>query len=317
MNSRVPKSERRARVLITGVSGLLGSNLAYSYRTRYDVAGVYRTHSVAFPGVLTTSLDVVSQKAVQALIDQFQPDFVIHCAALTNVDFCEKRPALAHATNVLGTRSIAAAADRRRAKLVYISTDSVYDGSKGLFKETDPVSPRNCYGQTKYEGELEALRLPSSLVLRTNFFGWNSWNRTSLGEWMISHLKNGQRFQGFTDVFFSSMYVAELARLIDRALVQDLTGVYNCSSRDSLSKYHFGVALAQRFGYDPCLIEPTSLENSCLSAARPRNPSLDCGRLSQALRLTLPSLLDSIEAFHRDHVSGLPELLRACQMAAR
>lgn len=308
------KSKAKAKFLITGVSGLLGSNLAYFFRDIYSVAGVYRAHPVIFPGILTKSLDILSLKDIQACLDEFCPDIIIHCAAMTNVDLCEEHPKLAERINVFGTRNIVDRMEGRPAKLVYLSTDSVYDGQKGLFKEADPVNPQNYYGESKYKGELEALKRESSLVLRTNIFGWNVQEKLSLGEWMIDCLKNKKPFKGFRDVFFSSIYTLKLAPLIHAALAQDMSGVYNCASRDSLSKYDFAVALARRFDFDTSLIEPFSIEDFELKAQRGRNLSLDCGKLSRALGLPMPSISESIEEFYRDYAAGWPDFLKKCRL---
>ena len=307
----------KPKVLITGVSGLLGGNLAYYSRDICEVAGIYLTHPIALPGVLTKRIDVLSLKQVQACLDEFRPDIVVHCAGLTNVDLCEENPELAKSVNVMGTKNIVDALAGRSAKLIYISTDSVYDGHKGLFKETDPVNPENYYGQTKYEGELEALRRESSLVLRTNFFGWNIQDKLSLGEWVIDCLKGHRPLKGFRDVFFSSIYTIKLAPLIHEAITQDLKGIYNCGSRDSVSKYDFAVALARRFGFDSFLIQPVSIALVGLKAKRGRNLSLDTGKLVRALHLRLPSISDSIEDFYRDYTSGLPKLLKNCALFAK
>jgi dTDP-4-dehydrorhamnose reductase len=311
------ESSRRLKVLITGVSGLLGSNLAYYSRDIFEVAGIYLTHPIALAGVSTKPIDILSRKDIQACLDEFSPDIVIHCAGLANIDLCEENPELAKRINVFGTKNIVDSLAGRSAKLIYISTDSVYDGQKGLFKETDPINPQNYYGETKVEGELEALRRESSLVLRTNFFGWNIQDKMSLGEWVIDCLKNHRPLKGFRDVFFSSMYTIKLAPLIHEAIAQDLKGVYNCASRDCVSKYDFAVALARRFDFDPSLVEPVSITNGGLKARRGRNLSLDSGKLSRALQLPMPSISDSTEDFYRDYASGLPKFLKKCAFLNR
>lgn len=306
------ESSVKLKVFITGVSGLLGSNLAYHSRNVYEVAGIYLTHPIALPGVLMKRIDILSLKDVQACLDEFRPDIVIHCAGLSNVDLCEENPELARSINVIGTKNIVDGMAGRPQKLIYISSDSVYDGQKGLFKETDSINPQNYYGETKYEGELEALRRESSLVLRTNFFGWNIQDKLSLGEWVIDCLKDHRPLQGFRDVFFSSLYTIKLAPLICETIAQDLKGVYNCASRDCVSKYDFAVALARRFDFDSSLVEPVSITQVGLKAKRGRNLSLDTGKLSRALQVPMPSISDSIEDFFRDYTSGLPNTLKKC-----
>lgn len=305
----VNPENKKKRVLITGISGLLGNNLALSLRERYELMGLYHSHPVMIDGIQTRFSDLLSEDSLRACVNDFEPDVVIHCASVTNVDFCETNRDLARRVCVSGTRSLATSLEPR-AKLVYISTDLVYDGKKGNFSESDPVNPLNHYGKCKHEGELESLRHADALVLRTNIFGWNIQDKLSLAEWILNELTNKRPIRGFTDATFSSIYTMELARLLDQSLQKDLRGVYNCGSSTSLSKYEFAVLLAKRFGLDASLIRPISIDDFHLMAKRGKNLSLDIGKLAGALDSLPPGLADSIESFHRDFATGLPERIK-------
>jgi len=175
-------------MLLTGVSGLLGNNLAFCLRAQYDILGVYRNHRVEIDGIETAKVDITSDNDVTTLIKDFKPEVIIHCAANSDVEMCEENQEETEHINVLGTRNVANGLNGHRAKLVYISTDLVYDGKKGHFNESDPVNPLNFYGKSKYRGEQEALKAANALILRTNFFGWNILDKFSLGEWVIHEL---------------------------------------------------------------------------------------------------------------------------------
>ncbi|MDD5655161.1 MAG: sugar nucleotide-binding protein, partial [Candidatus Omnitrophica bacterium] len=190
---------RKKRILITGVSGLLGNNLAFYFKDDYDVLGLYREHPVFIAGIQVKKADILSIKSLKSTVDEFCPDIVIHCASLTDVDFCENNPGLTRRVNVSGSRLVTQSLKNKNTKLVYISTDSVYDGVKGNFKETDKVKPRNLYGFTKLKGEEEVLNRPGSLVLRTNIFGWNIQDKSSIAEWIVSQLSRNKQVNGFED----------------------------------------------------------------------------------------------------------------------
>ena len=297
------------RILITGVSGLLGNNLAYYLKDTCPVLGLYGSHPVSIPGIRAAGADILSLSSLKKHFTSFRPDTVIHCASLTNVDECERDQLTTRAVNVIGTRNVVQAL-RPQTRLVYISTDSVYDGAKGGFKESGPVAPQNYYGISKFEGELEVLKRKGSLVLRTNIFGWNIRDKFSIAEWLLHELEAKRPVKGFKDAYFSSIYTMELARLLEAALKKGLSGIYNCASRDACSKYEFACRLAERFGLDASLIKPISIDDFGFSARRGKNLSLNTAALSRALGRHLPSIRDSIDRFYKDYKAGIPAAIK-------
>ena len=137
------------RMIITGVSGLLGSNFAYYFRNNYSILGLYNNNPVCIKGVMTDKCDITQEVIINNIFKDFNPDIVIHCASLTNIDKCETNQETSNMINVLGTRNIVKALEHFDSKLMYISTDSVYDGVRGFFSEEDRVNPKNYYGLSK------------------------------------------------------------------------------------------------------------------------------------------------------------------------
>ena len=129
----------KKRLLITGVSGLLGNNLAYYFKDKYRTLGLYNSHPVTIDGIRTQKGDITSRSLFNKIISEFNPDIVIHCASLTDVDFCETNKELTDRINVSGTKNVVDSVLHRDTKLIYLSTDSVYDGIKGNFSETGAV----------------------------------------------------------------------------------------------------------------------------------------------------------------------------------
>jgi UDP-4-amino-4,6-dideoxy-N-acetyl-beta-L-altrosamine transaminase/dTDP-4-dehydrorhamnose reductase len=300
---------RKKKMLITGVSGLLGNNLARYFKDTYDVVGLYNSHSLATEGIKVLKADIVSGD-LAAIVAECDPDVVIHCASLTNVDYCERYKDLAYQVNVAGTKRLVESLKNTRAVVVYISTDSVYDGSKGNFNENDPVHPLNYYGTTKYEGEGIVLSRLGSLILRTNIFGINIQEKNSIAEWVISSLSARQRIQGFQDVRFSTIYTFELARFIGQALQKGLAGTYNCASSTSQTKYEFACNIARLFGLEKDLIQPISVRDFNFFAERGKNLSLDVTRFSRDLGSALPTIEDSLEAYAKDCKNGLADSIK-------
>ena len=307
--------DENKKLLITGVSGLLGNNIAYYLRDQYDILGLYYMHPIQLKGISTQACDLSNTEKLSRIVDKFDPDIIIHCASLTDIDACEKDQTITWEVNVKCTKHIVEQIGRSTTKLIYISTDAVYDGEKGDFSEQDETRPKNYYGRTKLQGEIEVLKLKNSLVFRTNIFGWNVQNKESLGEWILHALKDGKQIKGFTDAFFASIYTFELGRIIDMSLQKDLKGIYNGSSGDSCSKYDFALKIADRFGLDPKLIEPISIKDFGFRAERSWNLSLNVEKLSHALNYRLPTVNYSIDAFYRDYCSGLHERLKSEQIS--
>ena len=298
-------------MLITGASGMLGSNLAFYFRETYHVTGLYHENMVTINGVDMEQVDILSERSLKSLVDKINPDILIHCVGLTNVDMCEIDRARADVLNVTGTKSVADSIKRRKTKFVYISSDSVYSGKNGNFRETDTVDPQNYYGVTKYLGELEALKAANSLVIRTNFFGWNiRQGRRSIAEWVLHELSSGNTVQGFHDVFFSSLYTMDFAKMLAASLDCDLAGIYNFGSSEPLSKHQFARELSRLFGFNGSLIRPISIDDFDLKAKRGKNLSLNVDKFARSTGYMPPTLRESVRNFYRDHTAGLPGKIR-------
>ncbi len=295
----------RYNILITGVSGLLGNNLAFHFRHENQVSGFYHSHPVAIPGIRTFGVDLTNYSETRKLICRLRPDLVIHCASRTDVDKMEDEKEEAWQANVLTTRVLLDVLRDSEAKFVHISTDSVYSEGKGPFKEEGPLTPCNWYGETKFESEKLVLDRAKSLVLRTNLYGWNILNKRSLAEWFLERLQNNQQTNGFSDARFSSIYTFLLAEILEKCIKRDLEGVYNCACRDSWTKSEFGVRIADRFGLNPLLVLPVSMDHSGLKAKRGKDLSLCVDRLEMDLGEPLPTMLESLDRFFSDWKKGI------------
>jgi dTDP-4-dehydrorhamnose reductase len=304
------KPNKKKKMLITGVSGLLGNNLAYYFRKKFNILGLYLTHPFVIEGIQIQIADLLSERSFKSIVHNFNPDILIHCASLTNVDFCETNHELTDRVNIMGTRVVVESVKETHTKLVYISSDSVYDGGKGDFQEADPVNPQNYYGLSKYKGELEVFKKSGTLIMRTNFFGWNIQEKYSIAEWILNELSNKKQIKGFRDAFFTSIYTFDLAKILDIAIQQDLTGLFNCGSSTSLSKYEFALHIADCFNLDKDLIQPSSIADFDFRAKRGKNLTLNVSKLEKILEQKLPTITESIEAFYRDFESGLPAKIK-------
>ncbi len=304
------------RILITGASGLLGLNLALETAAEHEVYGTAKDHLLNTSAFTVLQSDLLALGAVERVLDQTQPDWVIHCAALANVDACETDPVLAQQTNSDLPARLAANVARGGARLVHISTDAVFDGRRGEYTEQDAPNPLGVYAQTKLDGERRvASANPEAIIARVNLFGWSMSGRRSLGEFFVSNLQAGAQVMGFTDVFFCPLLATDLAAILVKMLEHKLTGLYHVVSRECLSKHEFGTRVANRFHLDASLITPVLVEQSSLVAARSPNLTLRTDKLTSALGEKPPDISAGLERFHQQYLDGYPQRIQ--RMAAQ
>lgn len=299
----------RRKALVTGATGLLGANLVREWLPRWSITGVARKKQLVHPNVTSVMADV-GGPAVPEIVESARPDVVVHTAAWTDLDGCERDPAEARRLHVEASRSVAAAAQRVGARLVYISTDSMFSGP-GRHGEDSPVDAQSVYTRTKLEGEhISIAECPDTLVIRTAIVGWNAQPKTSLVEWLLRELRAGRSVPGFGDVFFTPILCNDLARAIERLVELDVTGVLNVAGAECISKYDFAVTVARVFGLPTELVQRGSIEGSTLLAPRPRHPCLDSSRCERLVGTPMPDVRSTLEAMLELERSGWVDELR-------
>jgi dTDP-4-dehydrorhamnose reductase len=306
-------------VAVTGALGLLGANLVANIAGRgFRTSAIDREGFPDWPRVESVSCDLSDVRRSTELLEKLQPSCIVHCAALTNVDWCESHPEGTWDINVEMSRHLAATAGRIGASFVYISSDSVFDGTSGGYTETDPTGPVNVYARSKLAGEI-AVRdaLGESLVLRTNIYGWNMQSKFSLAEWILNQMESRSRFPGFQDVVFCPLLVNDLGDCILEMLERRLTGLYHLTASDACSKYEFAVRLAEVFGLDASLVQPSTVGDCVLQAARPKNTSLNTGRTARALGRPTPTVAAGLQRFKALRETGYVAHLKGALQGAQ
>ena len=306
--------EHLMKLLVTGASGLLGLNLALEARNKHTVIGVDRQRLVDTPFELV-NVDLLDPGAVDSVLDAARPDWLIHCAALADLEACEADPSLARRLNADLPGDLAAGCSKRGIRLVHLSTDSVFDGTKdGVYTESDLPNPPGVYSATKLQGEHNVLSAnPDAIIARVNFFGWSLNGKRSLSEYFFNNLSAGRQCNGFTDIWFCPMFVGDLAETLVRMLEKNLSGLYHAVGSEALTKYDFGVRLARQFGYDERLVLPISVEESGLKARRSHNLRLSVLKLSTNLSQVIPGLSTGMQKFYTQYTQGYPQKMRSYQ----
>lgn len=304
------------RLLITGVSGLLGLNLACQAADRFHITGVLSgKRAVAAPGKApfeTITADFTHPGAVERVIEQAEPDLIIHCAALTNVDQCELYPQEAEQMNTRLPGLLAREAARQGVRMLHISTDAVFDGQIGDYTEQDQPNPINVYARTKLAGERAVAEANAdALIARVNFYGWSWQGHRSLAEYFFNNLLAGISVHGFADIVFCPLLVNDMVEILLRMVNRGLRGTYHVVSSESQSKFAFGRMLACEFGFDENLITSASSKTSQMKAPRSPLLTLRTDKLSAELGEALPGQLSGVRRFVELYRQGYPQSLRS------
>lgn len=289
-------------IVVTGATGLLGTRLVPALSDRGRAARgriVPLGRSAAPPG--GRQVDLTDQAATRALLDELRPDVVLHAAALTDIDACERDPVAAHRLNVDATRNIVGWVQERRpeAALVYISTDQVYNKPGGSSEHE--VAPLNIYSFTKLWAEDLVRRLPQHLILRTNFFGPGNGRRPSFVDWIVASCRARRPITLFTDVYFNPLHVEHLSALIGELVERGVKGTFNLgASGGGLSKAAFirAVAAALELPTEGC--RDGVFGDVPLAARRPHDMRMKLEAIERELGRPLPSLDEGIALLTRD-----------------
>jgi dTDP-4-dehydrorhamnose reductase len=275
------------KLLITGASGLFGSKLAETALTKNIEVYAGHNKNPILCGI-PVLFDVLDKNQVKNAFESVRPDVVVHAASLTNVDTCELDRELAWKINVKGAATVAAFAAKAGCFLVYVSTDYVFNGKKGYYKEKDQTEPLNYYGLTKFEAEKISLQHVSNCcIARTSvvYGGASATGKINFALWLLKKLKNGEKIQVVTDQYNSPTLNTSLVDMILDVIKQRLGGVFHLCGASRVSRYEFALAVAKIFDLDSDLIEPVLASNFNWSAPRPMDSSLDVSKAQQLLHV--------------------------------
>jgi len=274
---------RHKKLLVTGASGLLGKKIVELAQNDFIITPIHKTRPLHSSSV---KLDVTESLAVLNLLNKLEPDVVIHTASETNVDKCEIEKEHAWKINAEGTRNLAEACQNVNAKLVYVSTDYVFDGEKGLYTEEDKPNPVNYYGVTKLEGEKQVIEhCKNYAILRTSvLYGWHPWKQ-NFATWIINKLEQQQKITVVEDHYNTPTLADNLAEIALEAVQKDLQGLYHASGSQRISRYEFARQIAKTFNLDSNPIKPIKMSQlTAWIAKRPRDSSLNTDKIQKKLK---------------------------------
>ena len=272
------------KLLLIGASGVLGSRLYNdAVIKKWNVLGTYFSHE--YKGLFY--LDLKDKRNTEKLFNFFDPEVVVLAGGMTNVDLCEAKARIAEEVNIKGTLNIVKRVKERNAIMVYLSTDYVFDGEKGPYKEEDRPSPINTYGRTKLEAEQIVLdMIKNPLIVRTSqIYGYDCLGNNFATK-IVLNMKNGKEVFAADDFYSSPTYVGGLSSalisLIERG---GISGIFHMAGKDVIDRYSYVTKISEVFGLDRDLIKKVSLKDLCLRAKRPPKGGLAIDKINNFLNL--------------------------------
>jgi len=274
-----------SKILITGAEGQLGRVLQFRLGKHFNLFSTAKSpNHVAIKKRHVRKMDITNIDSVTSTISEIIPDIIINCAAMTNVDACEKDHKSARNVNVLGVENLIKATDKR-VKIIQISTDYVFEGNNGPYIESDPTHPISYYGRSKLEGE-NVLRgsLNRHCILRGSVLYGDSINANSnFFTWVYDSLSKKKKINIVTDQISNPSWLPALTDAIMKVILLNAEGIYHFGSDDHISRYEFAVLISKVFGFDTTLIKPITSDSFPFIAPRPVHSGLVTRKITDEL----------------------------------
>ena len=295
----LPTLKTDNRVLITGGTGLLGLAIQQSAPMGIEGFSVYfpersLPEPLHFP---VRAADVTDRRQMQSVFEWAKPDVVIHAAAIGSVDFAERNREQTRKVNVGGTEVVAELCQIFKSRLIYISSNAVFDGRTPFYSEIAPVNPINYYGQLKVEAEniVRESSIPWAIVRPILMYGWPyQGERDNPVVWWLRSLENGKHIKVVDNVFSKPLPAWSCAEVIWEVIRQQQTGIYHAAGSDHLSLYDFALQVAEVFDLDAKLITPVPDSYFPEIAPRPQDTSFDTTKMENELGVKTIGVKDGL-----------------------
>ncbi len=245
-------------------------------------------------------MDISDRQQVKEAFKNIKPDVVVHAATLTDVDKCETHRELAWKVNVEGTKNIVEAAQNVGSFLIYISTDYVFSGEKGNYKENDQPKPINYYGLTKLKAEETVQTQPEYFIARPSviYGSTPAAGKVNFALWLIETLRKGERVKIVTDQWNTPTLNTNLAEMTLEVVERRLTGIYHLCGATRVSRFEFATQIAQTYNLNTDLIDKALSSQFTWLAKRPTDSSLDTSKAQSTLHckpLTMEKALERLK----------------------
>jgi len=284
------------KILIIGGSGFVGTNLIKYLPADWIKFCTFNSNPFLSSELKSFKIDLLDNpEEIISLIRNIQPDYIVHTVAFSSVDYCEEKPSIANKLHVEATKIISNISSEMNSKLLFLSTDAVFEGELNKkYVETDIPNPINYYALTKLKAEKIVLDSSNkNVVLRTAvIYGTNSKSRFT--NWIISYLNQHKQVDPFIDQFNSPTLVDDLSQAIIKILKDDVSGLFHATGPTCVNRFDFALMLAKEFGLDSNLIKPVTSSEKKQFAPRPTSTCLDSSKLEQKLNFRFRDLKSGV-----------------------
>jgi dTDP-4-dehydrorhamnose reductase len=291
------------KLLIIGGSGLVGSTLIKYGVDKYEIFATYNKNELSNNKVKTFKIDLFNNfDALIELITKINPDIVVHTAAHSSVDLCETNHQLADKLHIEVTKDIANICAKMSSKLIYFSTDWVFEGEMDKkYDETDIPDPVNYYGQTKLDAEKIILKCSSdNVILRTAvIYGYHK--RSRFTNWILPYLSQNKIVDPFSDQYGTPTLVDDLVKAVLKIIQLDIKGLFHATGKTCLNRYEFALILADIFGLDKSLIKSVTKNEKKQDAPRPTSTCLDSQKLEKLLDFNFSDIQSGVQFVHTQY----------------
>lgn len=298
------------KLLVIGGSGLVGSTLIKYGVRNFNTYSTYNTNKISSSNSEEFYVNLLEDRsAIINLIEKIKPNVVVHTAAHSSVDLCETDHKLADTLHVEVTKDIASICKKIESKLLYLSTDWVFEGHKDKkYTEKDLPNPVNHYGRTKLQAEEIILNSCSNnVILRTAvIYGWHVKSRFT--NWILSYLMQEKNVDPFTDQYGTPTLVDDLSQAIIKIIEKDVSGLYHAAGNTCLNRYEFALELAENFNLKKSLIKPVTELEKKQDAPRPSSTCLDSQKLEKLLDFNFCNIQDGVKFLYESYKNN-PSLL--------
>tara|TARA_B110001454_G_scaffold219059_1_gene249674 strand:+ start:1329 stop:2240 length:912 start_codon:yes stop_codon:yes gene_type:complete len=300
------------KLFIFGVGGLLGYRISLLAKNKFKIYGTYNERKPLFDFAKIEKLNILDNEKTNNILKSIKPDYVIITSALSNVDYCELHKEEAEEVNVDAVKKIFSLCEELNCKLIHISSDSVFDGTKkSPYLEEDMPNPLNIYGKTKLSSEKIILQNSNNLVIRASvLYGWlpdyltrissSSMKNNNFVQWLIQNLKNNKKVNIITDENSSPILVNDFARSIINLIEGNFKGIYHSSPPIEISRYDFSIKIANYLGYNEKLIHPVTNKELGRYVITGKNKCLNSNKISKETGFKFLNLNESIEELKMD-----------------
>jgi dTDP-4-dehydrorhamnose reductase len=291
----------RKRVLITGANGLLGQQLIKAFRDHYDVHALglqaeprWRDESFHYH-----QGDITERQQLRALVQELVPKFIINAAAFTDVDGSETQREACWRVNVTGVENLVYAAQKVDSRLIHVSTDYVFDGKNGPYREEDRPNPLGFYARSKLAGENALIKSKANYAIARTMvlYGTGHEIRPNFVTWLLQQLRNGKSVRIVDDQFGNPTLARELASALRALAESGRNGIYHISGSEVIDRYHFAVKIAEVFDLDAGLIQPIKTGDFKQASPRPLRSGFDISKAVRELGINMSDVVGGLQKF--------------------